>query len=216
VSIAIQIVDGLRKFDNVPLPFASLSLWRTLGYESDRLNEGVSPSDPQGFWNWINREGVLSEQNALLSHWQSAHLLFQLTNEDIKLGFTRQGSLMGEEGGYDKGQIDSFLFLAIELKDKSYSRTELSKITREVNRAFRMPVIVLFKHGPTISISVIDRRTNKRDGSKDVVDGRLIAIIKDVALFNPHTAHVKILSDLSFEGLDAKKKPDAFRDLYEA
>lgn len=216
MSVATQILSSLDAFTEGPFEGACLSLWKTLGYESDRLNDGTFPSVPNEFWALINRESTLSKENASFDDWQSVHFLFQLADEDIKIGSTRQGSLLEASKEYDKGQIESFLFVAIRLTKPEYSRTQLSKITREVNRAFKMPVIVLFRHGEALSIAVIDRRTNKRDSSRDVIDGRLIAIIKDVRFQKPHTAHVKILEDFSFTGLDVKRKPESFRDLYEA
>lgn len=216
MSVATQILSSLQSFTEGPFEGACLSLWKTLGYESDRLNDGTFPSAPNEFWALINRESALSKENASFDDWLSVHFLFQLADEDIKIGSTRQGSLLEASKEYDKGQIESFLFIAIRLTKPEYSRTQLSKITREVNRAFKMPVIVLFQHGEALSIVVIDRRTNKRDSSRDVIDGRLIAIIKDVRFQKPHTAHVKILEDFSFTGLDVKRKPESFRDLYEA
>ena len=216
MSVATRILSSLEAFSEGSFEGTCLSLWKTLGYESDRLNDGTFPSAPKEFWALINRESTLSKVNASFDDWQSVHFLFQLADEDIKIGSTRQGSLLGASKDYDKGQIESFLFVAIRLTKSEYSRTQLSKITREVNRAFKMPVIVLFQHGESLSIAVIDRRTNKRDSSRDVIDGRLIAIIKDVRFQKPHTAHVKILEDFSFSGLDVKRRPESFRDLYEA
>ena len=66
--------------------------------------------------------------------------------------------------------IETYLFFVIELKGDHYIRGNLSSITREVNKVFPMPVMILFKHGNTLTLSVINRRLHKRDESKDVLE----------------------------------------------
>ena len=77
-----------------------------------------------------------------------------------------------------------------------------------------MPVIVLFRHGGQATLTVIDRRANRRDASRDVVGGR-ISLIKDIDLARPHRAHVEILADLSLAALARRKAPSDFRALYD-
>lgn len=113
-------------------------------------------------------------------------------------------------------QIESFVFLAIELKGEDWSRTALATITRELNRQFPMPAIVLFRHGGKLSLAVIDRRSHKRDATRDVLTDR-ISIIKDVRLDKPHTAHVHILASLAVDALgESSQRPDSFAALYKA
>jgi len=94
-------------------------------------------------------------------------------------------------------------FFAIELKCSAYSRTELSDITRQMNRVFPMPVMVLFRYGEYLTLSVIKRRLHKRDESRDVLEK--VTLVKDIRTDDPHRAHIEILADLS---LDALRKTD--------
>lgn len=66
-----------------------------------------------------------------------------------------------------------------------------------------MPVMILFKHGETITLSVIDRRPNKQDSNKDVLLKK-VSLIKDINIENPHRAHVEILFQFAFPQLLAK------------
>ena len=99
----------------------------------------------------------------------------------------------------DKTIIETYLFFAIELSKKEYNRTDLSNITREINRLFPMPVMVFFNYGNKLTFSVINRRLNKRDESKDVLEK--VTLIKDISIENPLRAHIEILFDLSFQEL---------------
>ena len=96
---------------------------------------------------------------------------------------------------FDQARIESFLFLAVELADSSYSRTYLADTTRIVNRGFAMPVIILFRHASTLTLAVIHRRAHKRDSTRDVLEK--VTLVKDIRAYAPHRAHIEILSDLA-------------------
>ncbi len=110
------------------------------------------------------------------------------------------------------------MFFAIELKAKGkeqvWTRTDLSHITREVNKLFAMPAMLLFKHGDTITVSVIDRRLHKREASKDVLEK--VTLIKDIRTLAPHRAHIEILFDLSIDELRRVHGFTTFPDLHKA
>jgi len=80
-----------------------------------------------------------------------------------------------------------------------YTRTELSSITRAVNRGFPMPVMLLFRHGDTISLSVIHRRLHKRQADRDVLEK--VTLVKEIQFTDPLRAHIEILNDLSLSAL---------------
>ena len=110
--------------------------------------------------------------------------------------------------------MESYLFFAIKLSGDHYTRTQLSQITREMNKAFGMPAMILFQHGGALTFAVIDRRLNKVDESKDVL--LKATLIKDINFADPHRAHIDILSDLSIGELYEKHKFTNFLKLHEA
>ena len=104
----------------------------------------------------------------------------------------------------NKIAIESYLFFVVELDGQNYSRTQFSHITREINRLFPMPVMILFKYGSFLTLAVIDRRLHKRDASKDVLEK--VTLIKDINIGKPHRAHIEILFDLSLDELKKSSK----------
>jgi hypothetical protein len=60
---------------------------------------------------------------------------------------------------------------------------------------FSKPVIVLFRHGETLTLAVINRRPYKRDEGKFVLEK--VTLIQDIQYSNTHRAHLEILFNLS-------------------
>ncbi len=61
----------------------------------------------------------------------------------------------------DNTIIETYLFFAVELSKPTSPRTALAQITREINKVFPMPVMVVFKYGGYLTLSVINRRLHK-------------------------------------------------------
>jgi len=193
-----------------------------LGYASHKTLE--LPTQPQAFAieveSLLGGSKQLNPAHACLADWQSAAFLFQLTNDELPALAAGQMNLLADPGGVQAWQVESFVFLALDLKAGAWSRTRLAALTRELNRLFPMPAIVLFRHPredrtPLLSISVIHRRANKRDASLDVIEGK-VSLIKDIDLNQPHAAHLRILESMALTEVDAKYVPSSFDKLYEA
>ncbi len=154
----------------------------------------------------------MNPDRALTKKWKSIDLLFQLTEEEISNNPNLEIDFGG--GGIDKTRMESYLFFAIKLSGGHYTRTQLSQITREINKPFDMPAMILFQHGEALTFAVIDRRLNKRDESKDVL--LKATLIKDINAADPHPAHILILFDLSIAKLHEKYRFRNFEQLHEA
>ncbi len=74
--------------------------------------------------------------------------------------------------------------------------------------------MVLFKYGNSITLSVINRRINKREESKDVLEK--VTLIKDININNPHRAHIEIFYDLSLKSIIKKYNCTNFVELHNA
>jgi hypothetical protein len=214
-----QIETALKAFGSQPLLDASLGLFGTLGYRSERRMK-LRANTPDGFLGTFDRAKTLHPDRALLADWQAVEFLFQLTDAEVQSATHSTAELpFDSKGKFDGAEINSFLFLAIELRPAAaregerhgqpYTRTELAGVTRAVNRLFDMPAIVLFKHGlpaegqakagDTVSLGIIHRRLSKRDASKDVLEK--VTLIKDIAFADPIRAHVEILHDFALANL---------------
>lgn len=196
-------VSGLAGAD---LAGAGRTLLDVMGYRSPKTLD--APAAPAQFLAALGMDTSRFETG----RWRAVHFLFQLTGDELP-ALSRGGNPATGES-FQRGAIDSFVFLAIDLDDGGWSRRQLVAIVRALNRGFAMPAIVLFRHGGQATLTVIDRRASLRDASRDVVGGR-ISLIKDIDLARPHRAHVEILADLSLAALARRKAPSDFRALYD-
>jgi hypothetical protein len=84
-------------------------------------------------------------------------------------------------------EMQSYVFVSVELKRDSYTRTELSQITRAVNRVFDMPAMLLLKYGAALTLAIISRRLHKRDDTRDVLEK--VTLVKDITYLDPLRPH---------------------------
>src|SRR3989338_2336536 len=174
------VKNALGDFAKKSFCDASISLLESLGYRSEKRLE-LKSNTPKAFLAQFADGRKLNPGHALLDDWQTVDFVFE------------------GKGKYNNTVIESYLFFAIALKESEYTRTQLSGITREINKLFRMPAMLLFRHGDTLTLSIINRRLHKRDESKDVLEK--VTLIKDIRIADPHRAHIEILFDLSLAEL---------------
>ena len=208
-----EIRSALQHFSHGDLAGNARHLLNVLGYDSER-RMGLEPNTADGFLSALNPddEEDFKPERALTEEWESVDLLFQLMDEDIDANEQIEFQFAG--GGIDDTRMESFLFFALKLCGAQYNRTQLSQITREINKLTPMPAMILFQHGNTLTFAVIDRRLHKRKKDKDVLEK--VSLIKDINIADPHRAHIDILFDLSIAELYEKHKFKDFPQLHEA
>lgn len=195
-----SIQSALMSIAESPFRESATHLLSGLGYRSNRTVQ-LGGSDPKAFVKFVRANanaGAFNESKARCAEWKSADLLFQLTDSEL----AGQKSLF-EETEVTPSLLQSYLFFAIELTGNNYARGKLTDITRQINRVFPMPVMVLLKHKcqnqPALSIAVINRRRHKREPSKDVL-GK-VTIIRDISLSEPHRGHLATVLARSWSDL---------------
>lgn len=211
----MKVAAALKAFSMQPTKTAAIQLFGALGYASRKTLD--LNGSPASFLSFIDRDGVLaSRREAHLTKWKRVDFLFQLTNDEIPMLAQGNPGLLAGQQDYRTSIIESFVFLAIELADEEWSRGGLAGITREINRLFPMPAVILFRYGGLASLAVIDRRQNRMDGSHDVIEKR-ISVVKDIDLASPHRAHIDILCDIALSAVKVRGRglPTNFRDLYD-
>lgn len=209
-----KIELALRSFQSGSLRANAIAFFDALGYRSSKSDE-LEPNTPQGLLALVNRSDFLNPYRAQALEWQSVDFLFQLTDEDIReLGETTVAFGSKASSTLTDKQIDSYIFFALELKAGPYSRTQLADITREINRLFPMPALVMFKHGDTLTLAIINRRIHKKDAARDVLEK--VTLIKDIRCDSPHRGHTEILYDLAFPQLTSKYEVTNFIQLDDA
>ncbi|GAB4546967.1 MAG: hypothetical protein Fur002_22510 [Anaerolineales bacterium] len=102
---------------------------------------------------------------------------------------------------------------ALELRGGQYTRAQLAGITREINKLFPMPVMLIFRYGGFVSLAIVARRVNRRDESRDVLEK--VTLIKDIR-FTGNRAQIEILHDLALPQLMKNHEIANFVDLQKA
>lgn len=208
LEVKQKIVSALSQFSSSNLFDSSIDLFSVLGYNTQRQQKFDEASYKTFKESFIDsNRSTFNEKKALVENWKEIHLLFQLTKAEL----LNQGILFDNKQ-VDNTIIEAYLFFAIELDNNEYTRTHLSEITREINKLFPMPVMILFKMGNKLTLAVINRRLHKKDNSKDVLEK--ITLIKDIDFANPHRGHIEILFDLSFQQLYNNHQFDSFVALH--
>jgi len=205
-----KIETALQSFKEGNLTEKSLNLFKVLGYNTGR--QAPLAGKIYSFFkdSFLNRNQRFNEEKAFVAEWKYIDLLFQLSKYEM----TVQHNLLDTTKRVDNTIIETYLFFVIELTKKQYSRTILSHVTREINKVFPMPAMILFKYGKILTLAVINRRLHKRDEHKDVLEK--VTLIKDIRIDNLHRAHIEILFDLSFDELKNKHGFTNFVELHNA
>ena len=192
------------------------NLLGSLGYRSDH----VPPTLPASVGDFIAEHpapnpGTQSE-TAFADNAQSVRILFQFT--DAEITSTTQRALLNDEE-FSTGNARSFLFVAVELKGDNYARGQYVAFTREINKRWQIPTVVLFRTATNhATLAFVHRRPNRRDPERDVLGS--VSLIREIDPVRPHRAHLEILAELSLSErllwMDAHGKSHNFDGLLEA
>lgn len=197
-NIELKKVIGqhVQAFSAQSLRRSALAFLAALGYTSERTIETASVQD---FCEQFDPDGKLAHPTAQTEQWLTAELLFQLTDEELA-----SSASLFKDDEVRTSLMQSYVFIAIELREADYARGRLAGIARQINRIFPMPVMVLFKVGGQLSLAVINRRLNKRDEHRDVL-GK-VTLIQNIAIAKPHPGHLDILASFSLAELSSGKR----------
>ena len=177
---------------------AAQDLLAVLGYRSERMLAGQTGAVADFIAQFpAPKENTRTEQ-AFCENIQSVQLVFQVTSDEI--ASADQPTFGFEADSFDRGQQQSFLFFAVELKEASYARGQYAQFTREINKRLSQPTVVLFSTADQrLTLSFVHRREHKRDANRDAnrdVLGR-VSLIREIDPADPHRAHLDILAELS-------------------
>jgi Protein of unknown function (DUF3800) len=196
------ITTALAAFSSGPLRNAALGLFQALAYQSERT---LSINSVEDLKSSLDPNAFLQDENAHLSKWKSVHLLFQITKSELALSKNELGLALDSPFELTRSGkiIESYIFFALDLHPREdglpHSRDVLGTITRALNRLVPQPVLVLFRHGGSISLAIINRRKNMKDGTRDVLTR--VSLIRDIDCLQPHRAHLDLLRRFSLHCL---------------
>jgi len=209
VTLRENITTALLQFSEKDLYTAGVNLFDVLGYNTSRT-ERIDDNTFKGFAEMFiqDRDGFKAYK-ALVEEWKQVEFLFQLSETEM----SSQIDLFDTKE-FNENIMESYAFFAIELSGETYTRGQLAQITREFNKLFDMPILIIFRHGSFISLAIINRRRNLIDEKKDVLTR--ITLIKDINTVDTHRAHKDILHEFSFEQLNSHSTIHSFVHLQQA
>lgn len=174
-------------------------------------------------------EEPASANDILEKRYKPTNEAHQLIDDVYALGIVNDAIFKGK-GTFNslidiKNQVtqdyDGLLLFGVTLKSRAnglpITRSHLAEITRAFNRTFPYtPVTIIFKYNHLISFANSERIPYKQEWREGEKVGK-IAMLKDINIHKPHTAHLKIIfGDRNIPGLRIdKKKTNTFQALNE-
>ena len=208
-----SINQALKSFAKGKLADNARNLFFALGYRSDK-NLPFYPNNSENFIAEFDRDQKLNHKKAILNEWLTVDFLFEFSWDEIAGDDKLKFSLNTKAKGENTFLIYCYLFFAIELWRSTYTSEQLDGIVREINKLFLKPAIVIFKHGETLTLSIINRRANKHNESEDVLEK--VKHIKDIPFASPTNSNLKIIFDISLAQLHENHGFSNFDEFHEA
>ncbi|WCJ60924.1 hypothetical protein NXS98_07345 [Fontisphaera persica] len=119
LQIKQAITTALAGFASQPEAAAATALFETLGYRSAKRLP-LDSNTPEHFLNTFAQGRQFNQEHAMLTDWNSVDFLFQLTDDEVRAAGGAQQSLpFDSRGGYNGAVIESYLFFAIALKNRT-------------------------------------------------------------------------------------------------
>ena len=205
-DIKLNIEKAIQQFSNTNTTTVALKLFQSLGYNTERRMQLVKTSFSYFKESFIQPESNFNEEKAFVKDWLYVDLLFQLSTSEMQ----KQELLFKET--VNRNEPASFLFFAVELSGKDYTRNQLAQIAREINKPFPMHVFILFKYNNNLTFSLIDRRQNKKVLDKDVVEK--VTHLYNISIAKPHAAHIHILYTFSLESITSESPKKKIIGIY--
>jgi len=201
MDIRQLIDDNIKKFNPDKLFDSSMRFFEKLNYPMDTMQEEANYTLDE-FLEMVGYNGENKLKNYGIS---SIEILFNLSEDEMASKI--DNFYVGKIGD---SIIEAYLFLAIKLDRDSYSKTKLVNISKGINKLLNSPAFILFTYDNKITLSVTDRRINKKDEDKDVLEKT--TLIKDIGIKKTHRAHLDILSKLDFKNLGNKQNFQFFHN----
>ena len=180
-----QIKQIFSEYSGGNLKECAQRLLDLLGYQSDKTHDlTCSVSE------FIAHNRDTNSKEEFIENGKSVDIIYQVTKREI----TRSGF---DGRSFDERNSKSFIFIAVDLIENTYSRGQYARFTREINKRCPMPAAVFFKtNSGYISLAFIYRRLAQTKDS-DVLEK--VSLIREINPDKPHAAHLSILSELALE-----------------
>ena len=228
-ELRTAIIDALKQCGTMDdFTVAAQNMLNTLGYRSDRTYNLDGTADDFVDAPPNRHAKKTKSEERFVKAVKSIHIIFQYTSHEIPAESDTQLSFgMVSAATFEGLNAKSFLFIAVELHSNTYARGQYAEYTREINKRFAMPVVVLFctpadatadRSCALLTLAFVGRRPNKTDTERDVL--QKVSLLRDINCATAHRGHVDILEQLSWtkrlQWIQDNKKPRNFDGLLAA
>lgn len=191
------IREALSLFSKETVSQASRAFWVACGYSSKRALSSF-PNAPSAFLALLQEECALDLPNVERFHfalWERIEFLFQLTGDDLAQTPASQNT---------PDSLSSVLFFSITFNKKDCTKTTLKEITQSLNRCFPMPCVVVFSHGPFLSLGMPSCEAVPPLFQRSQANESLL--IHNIPHKYPTPEHLRHLSFLAYSFIQERKK----------
>ena len=145
IDILEKINKNIKTFNSSKLFDSSIDFFKSLNYPMDTIQEEANYSLDE----FLEITGT--EKNPYLKNEEieKIEILFNLSEDEMAKEI--KNFYIGDK------EIQAYLFLAVKLKDKHYSKTDIVNISKGINRCINSPAFILFNYDNKITISITDR-----------------------------------------------------------
>lgn len=164
-----------------------------------------------------------SIDNILLDNFKDSET-FRLVNDVYFMGMVNDEAFKDSDEKFQakefknlKKNYDGILIFGITLRERKNgllpTRSQLAEISRAFNREFKYtPVVIVFKYNNYLAFANTERLDYKQEWREGEKAGK-VSLLRDIDIQNPHSGHLRILSDLEIP-TSGKNKVDSFDSLY--
>ena len=192
-QITNRVRDALSELPDGDFSKTAEKLLSSLGYRGDDALPGETVTVGDFIADHPAPNPDTKSEQEFVENTQAVRISSQISDAEITANAPQ--ALM-DASAFDTGNARSFLFLAVELKEDTYSRGQYAAFTREINKRWQFPTVVLFKTAANLlTLAFAHRRLHRRDPARDVLGN--VFLIREIDPVKPHRAHLDILDDLS-------------------
>ena len=217
ITIKQNIEKALNNFldDQQSLREASTTFLNTLGYHSGLVGSDEIDKPRYDRIKEAAKKTANPCERLRIEDWEPFSQILQVRDAEINAQLTDESPRF-ESKAIDTELRSSYMFIAMPLAGDTYTRTQLSNITRFMGMRILQPFMMIFRYSDVLSLAIINRRLNLRDTTKQVLEK--VTLIKDINLDSSKRkrAHIDILSELHLQLLIAHRDVTNFDTLHDA
>ena len=215
ITIKQNIEKALNNFldDQQPLREASTTFLNTLGYHSGLVGSDEIDKPRYDRIKETAKKTANPPERLCIEDWKPFSQILQVTDSEINAQLTDESPYF-ESKAIDTELRSSYMFISMPLAGDTYTRTQLSNITRFMGMRIPQSFMMIFRYSDVLTLAIINRRPNLSNTTKQVLEK--VTLIKDINLDSSKRkrAHIDILSELHLRPLIKNKGVKNFDTLH--